>query len=189
MPRSSAKTLAAIHRAGFDLFHKRGYARVSMDDIAAAAGVTKRSLYYHYDSKDALVGAVLNQQLEQSLRTIRKWGEPPLDTARDFVDSIFDQLARWAQSPNWTGSGFTRLTVELADLPGHPARKAASRHKADIEDWIRKELERLNSVNPAGQARMLCLLIEGATVLTLVHSDTRYLTSARETALKLIEAN
>lgn len=186
MPRSSAKTLAAIHQAGFDLFHKRGFARVSMDDIAAAAGVTKRSLYYHYDSKDALVGAVLSGQLEQSLRTIRKWGEPPVDTAAAFVDSIFSQLIRWAQSPNWTGSGFTRLTVELADLPGHPARKAASRHKSDIEDWIRKELERLNTSDPAGQARMLCLLIEGATVLTLVHSDTGYLTNAAETARQLI---
>jgi AcrR family transcriptional regulator len=186
MPRSPAKTLAAIHQAGFDLFHKRGYSRVSMEDIAAAAGVTKRTLYYHYDSKDTLVGAVLNQQLAHSLRTIHRWGEPPQASIQEFLDSIFDQLVRWASSPKWTGSGFTRLTVELADLPGHPARKAASRHKSDIESWIRKELERLKSANPDAQARRLCLLIEGATVLALIHDDTAYLTCAHETALELI---
>jgi hypothetical protein len=37
-------------------------------------------------------------------------------------------LSGWASStPRWSGSGFTRLVVELADLPGHPARAIARR--------------------------------------------------------------
>lgn len=186
MPRSSTKTLDAIHQAGFDLFHKRGYARVSMDDIAAAAGVTKKGLYYHYDSKDALVGAVLRWQLEHSLRNIRKWGEPRADTPQEFVTRMFGQLALWSRTKNWTGSGFTRLTMELADLPGHPVRSASSQHKVEVERWICAELERHELKNAASTARALCLLIEGATVLTLIHDDLDYITEASKCAVMLI---
>ncbi len=186
MPRSSEKTLCAIHQAGFHLFHKRGYARVSMDDIANAAGVTKRTLYYHYDSKDTLVGAVLTQQLSHSLRSIRRWGEPKPDSLSGLIENIFSQLLTWAQSPSWTGSGFTRLAVELADMPGHPARKAGSKHKEEIETWLQQELERLGSKTPLGDARALCLLIEGATLLTLIHNDTSYMADGLRTAQRLI---
>ena len=38
---SSARTLQAIYGTAFRLFFKRGYTRVSMDEIAAEAGLTK----------------------------------------------------------------------------------------------------------------------------------------------------
>jgi hypothetical protein len=42
-------------------------------------------------------------------------------------------MVRWSAKPYWAGSGFTRLAVELADLPGHPARQIARRHKVALE--------------------------------------------------------
>lgn len=41
--------------AALDLFSERGIDRVSMDDIASAAGVTKGSLYWHYASKKDVI--------------------------------------------------------------------------------------------------------------------------------------
>ncbi len=49
---------------------------------------------------------------------------------------MFQELAVWADRPRWAGSGFTRLVIELADLPGHPARKIARRHKAQLEEYF-----------------------------------------------------
>jgi AcrR family transcriptional regulator len=43
--------------SAFKLFSQRGINNVSVDDIAADAKVTKGSLYWHYDSKDALIKA------------------------------------------------------------------------------------------------------------------------------------
>jgi AcrR family transcriptional regulator len=43
--------------SAFALFSERGINAVSLDDIAAHAHVTKGSLYWHYDSKDALIKA------------------------------------------------------------------------------------------------------------------------------------
>jgi len=36
------------------------------------------------------------------------------------LDSLFSQLADWAAKPRWAGTGFTRIVMELADLPGTP---------------------------------------------------------------------
>jgi AcrR family transcriptional regulator len=43
--------------SAFKLFSERGISNVSVDDVAAHAHVTKGSLYWHYDSKDALIKA------------------------------------------------------------------------------------------------------------------------------------
>ncbi len=43
--------------SAFTLFSQRGIKNVSVDDVAAHAHVTKGSLYWHYDSKDALIKA------------------------------------------------------------------------------------------------------------------------------------
>ncbi len=47
------------------------------------------------------------------------------------IDGLFSELAVWADKPLWAGSGLTRLVIELADLPGHPARLIARRHKSN----------------------------------------------------------
>jgi AcrR family transcriptional regulator len=46
MRRSAADTRRKILEAAYDLFWRQGFLRVSMDDIAARAGLTKRTLYH-----------------------------------------------------------------------------------------------------------------------------------------------
>jgi AcrR family transcriptional regulator len=52
---------AAILRAAASAFAHRGFADTSMDDVAAAAGITKLIVYRHFPSKEALYEAVLEQ--------------------------------------------------------------------------------------------------------------------------------
>lgn len=186
MPRASGPTLARILDAGFRLFFRRGFARVSMDDIAAAAGVTKRTLYYHFDSKDALVGAVLDAQAEQSLAVMRAWVDPEAATPAAFAESLFGRLAHWMETPGWTGSGYTRLVMELADLPGHPAREVARRHKAAVEAWVATELAARGARAPGDAAATIALLIEGSAALRLIHGDARHADAARAAALSAV---
>ena len=62
MRRNAVATRKKILNAAYRLLYRRGFARVSMDDIAESARITKRSLYYHFKSKDQLVEAVLEDQ-------------------------------------------------------------------------------------------------------------------------------
>jgi AcrR family transcriptional regulator len=90
-----------------------------MDDIAARADLTKRALYQHFRSKDDLITAALAHSSELAIARLRGFHRPT--NGDDLIDSFFTELAQWAAKPRWSGGGFTRVVVELADLRGHPA--------------------------------------------------------------------
>jgi AcrR family transcriptional regulator len=187
MPRLAKDTRDRVVTAAYGLFYKKGFARVGVDAIAAAAGVTKRTLYNHFASKDALLAAVLERQQEQALAQIRGWSDSAADAASPaaFLAAIFAALEAWARQRRWQGSGFSRLAMELADLPGHPARKAARAHKKAVESWLGDELTRRGAERPDELARQTALLLEGSLSLMLIHGDTRYAAAAADAAARL----
>lgn len=189
MTRKTDLSRERILDAGFQLFFREGYARVSMDMIAAQAGMTKRTLYNHFESKDELLGAVLDSQSRRSISRFRDWVSESDDTIAGFIDHYFTKAIAWASSKRWRGSGFTRLSMELADLPGHPARRVAARHKADLEHWIESEFRARGSQDPRHDARALSMVMEGAMALVLISGDRDYLIQARLAALRLFSAN
>src|SRR4051794_15838065 len=56
--------------AAAEVFAEKGYANSSMDDVAAAAGMTKGALYWNFDSKQALFHALLDERVYGPLRTL-----------------------------------------------------------------------------------------------------------------------
>jgi AcrR family transcriptional regulator len=178
VPRTSAQTRKKILDAGYALFRRKGFTRVSMDDIAAAAKLTKRSLYYHFKSKDELLTAVFAAQHELAFAAFRTFGDRLEGSPVAIIDTMFHDLAVWADTPRWAGSGFTRLVVELADLRGHPARAVARRHKALLEQHLAEVLDRAHVPEPRERAREIWLLSEGAIALMLVHGDRNYAAAA-----------
>ncbi len=67
MRRSRTQTRQCILDAAYGLFWRQGFLRVSMDDIAARAEITKRALYQHFRSKDDLIAAALAHSSELAL--------------------------------------------------------------------------------------------------------------------------
>ena len=58
----------------------------------------------------------------------RRWAQASQRAAHAMVDQLFDQRrALGTAARTETGSGFTRMAMELDDLPGHPAREVATR--------------------------------------------------------------
>ncbi len=58
----SAEKRAAISRAAGELFLNEGFAGTSMEAVAARAGVSKQTVYSHYENKDALFCACIDQK-------------------------------------------------------------------------------------------------------------------------------
>ena len=183
MPRARAVTRARIVQGAYSLFYRAGFARVTMDEIAASAGVTKRTLYAHYDSKDSLLADVLEHHHQMALARIETWASKLATHDPNSIDKLFADLAIWSSGRGWTGAGFTRLVMELADLPGHPARKIARRHKAAVEARLAA------AFGSAQAAAQIMLLIEGTLTLLLVHSDRRYAKIAAVAAKTLIHSS
>jgi AcrR family transcriptional regulator len=184
--RSSEQTMKRILEAAYKLFRRRGYGRVTMDDIAAEARLTKRTLYHHFESKDQLLADVLAAQHHLALQAFRTFGDRLSGSAQAIVEGMFRELEVWADRPRWAGSGFTRLVIELADLPGHPARQIARRHKAQLERCLGELLERSGVPHPDELARAVWLLSEGAISMILVHGDKGYSAAASDAANALV---
>jgi AcrR family transcriptional regulator len=188
MARPDGDTKRHIIEMAYDQFYAVGFLRAGVDAIAEAAGLTKRTLYYHFPSKDDLVAAVLEEQHRLAFERIQRWARKATGSPEQLVAALFHEFARWARQPGWHGSGFTRIAMELADLPGHPARDAAKRHKAAVEAVLAGKLEEAGVARSALAARQVMLLLEGSMALVLIHGEPAYAAAAEAAARQLVVA-
>lgn len=190
-----APTRERILQAAVRLFHGEGIRAVSVDAVAAKAGVTKRTLYYHFRSKDELIAAYLERRDPPNLAWFqRHYAQAGGDTAAR-IEALFAALAASALSPRWKGCGFLRTSVELVNLPGHPAMHAARAHKRRVEDWLTTLFAggeagpvALDEVAARELARQVMLLIDGAFAVVLLNRDAGYMHSAGRAAGVLVRA-
>lgn len=157
-----------------------------MDEIAARAGITKRALYQHFRSKDALMAAVLTYASDLAINRLRNFRRPAAN-GTEFIDSYFTELGEWGAKPKYSGGGFTRVAIELADLRGHPARAIARKHKLAVERWLTEELACTGVPAANDRAREVMLLTEGAMALMLIHGDQSWAKAAARAARTLIQ--
>jgi AcrR family transcriptional regulator len=176
-------------QAAYKLFRRRGFFRIGVDEIASAAGITKRTLYYHFRSKDRLLAAVLGSQHERTFATFQTFGVDLSGSPEQMIDALFHELVTWSAKPGWAGSGFTRLAIELADLPGHPARSIGRQHKAALEKYLAELLAKAGVMSPLQRAREIQLLAEGAMVMILIHGDRTYAEAAAAAAKRLVSGS
>ena len=79
-------TIAAILAAARKLFASDGFDSVSIDDIAARAGVAKGAVYHHFDSKEAIFTRVL-ETVQAEIAA-----QPPAPALRRIADPL-DRMA------------------------------------------------------------------------------------------------
>ncbi len=187
MRPSGERTRRRIIEAAYALFYAKGFARVSMAEVALRARVTKRTLYVHFGSKDGLLTAALDFSHELALSRIRGWFDRLTGDTDSMIDSLFSDFARWAATPGWMGTGMTRLSMELADMAGHPGHAIARRHKAAVEAAFTHEFARRGVPDADARARDVVLLLEGTNALLLVHRDPAYAEAAARAAQALVK--
>ena len=103
----------------------------SMEDIAAAAGLTRQTVYAHFPSRDALIAALLHAlgaETVAALDAARLDTAPPADALRQFLD-IGWQLIR--RNPHLLGPALAR-----SPQPGDPAAHQVG--TARLEQIIRR---------------------------------------------------
>lgn len=186
MARPSDPTRERIISAASGLFYAEGIRAVSIDAVADKAGLTKRTLYYHFKSKDDLVAAYLAARDQPNLALFKRWFDEADGSLPDKIAAIFTNLARGARHPKWRGCGFLRTTAELANLPGHPAIKIGAAHKKKFEAWLREIFEAEHIVDAAQLARQMLLLLDGSFAVVLLHRDPSYMETAGQAARALV---
>ncbi len=180
-------TRERILAAAAKLFYGEGLRAVSVDAVAARAGVTKRTLYYHFKSKDDLIAAYLTERDQPNLALFQGWFAQTQGDTADKVHAIFFRLADAVRHPKWKGCGFLRTSAELVNMPGHPAIQAGRAHKKRVENWLESAFIAAGLAPQAAMlARQIVLLLDGAFAAGLLHRDPGYMETAGDAAHVLI---
>jgi AcrR family transcriptional regulator len=168
-----------ILQAADRLFYRKGIRAVGVDAVAAEAGISKRSLYDTFPSKDALVAAYLQQRMQP----LPPPGLPPAAQ----ILALFDQLHARFADPDFRGCPFVNAVTELAE-DCETARAIALSYKDQRLRHITELLRQAGIGNPDALATQIALLFEGAIATMLVRQDQAVALQARDAAATLMRA-
>src|SRR6195256_5388182 len=160
------------------LFYLRGIRAVGVDTIAAEIGISKRTLYNHFPSKDKLISAYLARRFRQPPAS----DKPPVEQ----ILGTFDSLERRFASKDFRGCPFVNAVAELG-AEDRAVKKIAIAFKESRRVWFRDLLKKLDVANADDLATQLTLLVDGSIAQDLVRNDPSMARAAKAAARVLLE--
>jgi AcrR family transcriptional regulator len=171
-------------QAAFQEMYRSGYRSADLDAILAAAGVTKGALYYHFDDKEALGYAVLDEVMASDLH--KKWVRP-LQNAQNPIDALVHivQSESLKREDVRRGCPLLNLSQEMSGLDEGFRRRTARLFKnwhdavaGALREGQKRGLVR-NDIDANETATFLIATYEGYVVLGKNSQDPRMMQSGQ----------
>ena len=164
------------------LFYLQGIRAIGVDTIAAEIGISKRTLYNHFPSKDALIAAYLERRRAQPPPSA-----PPASatTALEQILATFETLERRFASPDFRGCPFVNAVAEVGQ-EDRAVKSIAKAFKESRRLWFRERLTQLGVTEADALATQLVLLVDGAIAQNLVRDDPSMARAAKDAAKVLL---
>ena len=168
------------------LFAKNGIHATGVDSIVEQSGVTKKTLYAHFRTKEELVLAVLRYYDGIARNEFMQKVESGGTTPRAKLLAIFDFAKDWFQQNNFYGCLFVNTIGEYSGKDT-PIRQICKEYKKLVKDYIHSLCQQAGAKDPQGLAEELALLLEGATVTAQVSQNSKTAKIAKRAAKALID--
>ncbi|MBO3744960.1 TetR/AcrR family transcriptional regulator [Streptosporangiaceae bacterium NEAU-GS5] len=134
---------------------------VGVEALCKAAGVSKRSMYQLFESKDELLAASLERRAPGFAGMFGLEADDGR-SPRARILRVFELLEENSASPDYHGCPYLAVQVELKDVD-HPAHRVAQKVKDELTAFFRGEAERGGARDPELLARQLTLVFDGAS--------------------------
>jgi TetR/AcrR family transcriptional repressor of nem operon len=176
VPRGEAR--ARLLGAARSLVRHRGFAATSVDDLCAAAGVTKGAFFHHFPSKEALGVALIEDWTDS---TTILFASHPYNTLPDPLDRVFGYLdlrREILEQPIPEFSCVAGTTVQEAYESSIPIRMAAARSVQSGAEHVRPHLAAALAAHPVAGvtaeslARQFQVAVQGGIVLAKALNDS-----------------
>ena len=176
--RDPERTRERLLQAAFREIHRSGFQSAGIDTILAATNVTKGALYYHFESKEALGYAVVEEKIAKLMRD--RWLRP-MQSDRDAIDILIGVVRRIPDGPQDVRAGCPLLLLaqEMSPLD-EQFRKRLERIFLAWQEGIATLLRRGKSqktvrsdVNPDEAASFLIATVEGYGTLAKNAQDAK----------------
>jgi AcrR family transcriptional regulator len=145
------------------LFYARGIRAVSVDEIAAAAGTNKMTLYRHFESKDRLIAEYLRELATEADSFWDEAARTHPGDARAQLEAWLNHLCRSMADPENRGCALANAAVEIREKE-HPGREIIELHKRGQREHIAKLCREAGFRDSEKLADEIYLLLEGARV-------------------------
>lgn len=175
----------AVLNAASELFYERGIHAVGVDMIAERAGVTKKTLYDRFGSKERLVVEYLSDR-------DRRWNEflaerlaATPEQAAAQLTAVFDAAADWAAAYGEKGCSMIKAHAEISE-PAHPAYAVIVGQKRRMLELFTRIARSAGHPAPADAGALVLMLHEGAVVTAGIGVVDAAFARARDLALEVL---
>jgi AcrR family transcriptional regulator len=175
----------SILSAAEELYYRKGYAAVGMDELRSAAGVSLRRLYALFPSKTDIVTAVLARRHAEWESALTGAVAQAGDDTRARLLAVYGYLEEWFCSDGFRGCAFINAFGELGGTQPEVANIVRD-HKASFQAYM------ADLVVAAGASKSLAaqlsILAEGAQSTAAISADPEVAVQARQAAEVLVDA-
>ncbi len=190
--RDPERTRRKLLEAGFREVYERGYQSADLDAVLERAGVTKGALYYHFENKEALGHAIIEEVIGEMTR--QKWLIPlqqgnPIDTLIRIVQSTGTEVAEMrggcpfnnlAQEMSPIDEGFRKRLAKILS-EWHSAMAGAFR-RGQVEKIVRKDID------ADDEATFVIAMYEGYISLAKNSQDPKLLKAGKRRMIEHLES-
>ncbi len=176
--RDPERTRRRLLQAAFREVHRSGFQSAGIDTILEATNVTKGALYHHFDSKEALGYAVVDEIIAKIVRD--GWLSPLLGSGQP-IDILIGIVRRTSVRPEdiRTGCPLLNLATEMSPVDEQFRKRlkriflawqegvAALLRRGQLEGTVRRDL------NPEESASFLVAMVEGYASLAKNAQDAK----------------
>ena len=180
------KARAAL-QAAEELFYEHGIHAVGVESVAERAGITKKTLYDRFGSKERLVVEYLTHRDGQwQAHLDARLGAAARDPAAQLA-AVFSAARDWAQERGTKGCAMVNAHAEISD-PAHPAYAVIAGQKRRMLDLFTRLADEAGCARPHDVGAQIMLLHEGAVVTAGMAAVEDPFTRAQDVATGLLRA-
>ena len=167
------------------LFGENGFHATGIDTILARAGVSKKTLYRHFRSKEELILAALRKHDGAFRNGFMRQVSAQARTPRGRLLAVFDVAEAWFRHDSFYGCMFINAIGEYS-AADTPIRQACKDFKAMMRGFIEQLCRELPVAEPSVLAEELALLLEGAIVTAQVSQQRSRAAQVAKTAAAVL---
>jgi AcrR family transcriptional regulator len=165
---TSATPRERLLDAAGELFYRDGV-NIGVDALCKAAGVSKKSMYQLFRSKDELIAESLASRGPAYQSLLYPAGEDGR-TPRERILAVFQRQDDLVAAGNYLGCPYVSTAVELKN-PEHPGSVVARHFKQQLTDFFHRELAKADAEDPATLAVQLTMIFDGASARAVVRAQ------------------
>jgi len=175
-----------ILNAADELFYNEGIRVSGVDTIIEHSGIAKTTFYRHFPSKDSLIVAYLQEREKKYWERVQEILAKNADSPRQQLIDIFEFMKHFLSGPRNRGCPFINCATEFPD-PTHPGHQISLSHKRRVLAGFTDLCRRAKAADPAGLARQLLIIYDGAIMSALQLGEEAPLQEAVDAAISLID--